>query len=57
MTKTLINIGIVMSQKTISRKSKISSDYKWGFVSDVNSEIAPKGLNEDIIRMISKKKK
>ena len=45
-----------MSQKTISRKSNISSDYKWGFVSDVNSEIAPKGLSEDIIRMISKKK-
>lgn len=33
-----------------------SSEYKWGFVSDVESETAAKGLNEDVIRMISKKK-
>ncbi len=34
-----------------------SSDYKYGFVTDVEMDIAPKGLNEDIIRLISKKKK
>ena len=33
-----------------------SSDYKYGFVTDVEMDIAPKGLNEDIIRLISKKK-
>jgi Fe-S cluster assembly protein SufB len=33
-----------------------SSDYKWGFVTDIESETAAKGLNEDIVRMISKKK-
>ena len=33
-----------------------SSDYKYGFTTDVEMELAPKGLNEDIIRMISKKK-
>ncbi len=33
-----------------------SSDYKWGFVSEVESETAPKGLNEGVIRMISAKK-
>lgn len=32
------------------------SEYKWGFVSDVEQEFAPKGLNEDIVRFISKKK-
>ncbi|WP_434968526.1 Fe-S cluster assembly protein SufB [Rosettibacter primus] len=32
------------------------SEYKWGFVTDIESEIAPKGLNEDIIRLISSKK-
>lgn len=32
------------------------SDYKWGFVTEIDSEIAPKGLNEDIIRLISSKK-
>lgn len=30
--------------------------YKYGFVSDIEVETAPKGLNEDIIRLISKKK-
>ena len=32
------------------------SEYKWGFVSDIEAESIPKGLNEDIIRIISKKK-
>src|ERR1700743_781725 len=30
--------------------------YKYGFVTDIESEFAPKGLNEDIIRFISAKK-
>ena len=30
--------------------------YKYGFVTDIDSETAPKGLNEDIIRLISAKK-
>jgi Fe-S cluster assembly protein SufB len=34
-----------------------SSDYKWGFVSDIESENAPKGLSEDIVRFISLKKR
>lgn len=33
-----------------------SSEYKWGFVTDIESETAAKGLNEDVVRMISKKK-
>ena len=47
------------SNKVLSRKStnkEISSDYKYGFTTEIKSDIAPKGLNEDIIRMISKKK-
>lgn len=32
------------------------SDYKYGFVSDVEAESLPRGLNEDIIRQISEKK-
>ena len=40
----------------VSRTSKFETDYKYGFVTDVESEIAPKGLNEDIVRMISAKK-
>ncbi|MFM2206991.1 MAG: hypothetical protein RL213_966 [Bacteroidota bacterium] len=33
-----------------------TSEYKWGFVSDIEAENAPKGLNEDIVRFISAKK-
>ncbi len=31
-------------------------DYKWGFTSDIESDNAPKGLTEDIVRFISAKK-
>lgn len=34
----------------------IASDYKYGFVSDIDTEFAPVGLNEDIVRFISAKK-
>ncbi len=32
-------------------------DYKWGFVTDIEDERVPKGLNEEIIRVISAKKR
>jgi Fe-S cluster assembly protein SufB len=32
------------------------SEYKYGFVTEIESELAPKGLNEDIVRYISAKK-
>jgi Fe-S cluster assembly protein SufB len=31
-------------------------DYKWGFVTDIEDERVPRGLNEEIIRIISAKK-
>jgi len=34
-----------------------SGEYKWGFVSDIESDNAPIGLSEDIVRFISAKKK
>jgi Fe-S cluster assembly protein SufB len=33
-----------------------SGDYKYGFVTDIEMDTAPKGLNEDIVRFISAKK-
>jgi Fe-S cluster assembly protein SufB len=33
-----------------------NSEYKWGFVSNIESDNAPAGLNEDIVRFISAKK-
>ena len=31
-------------------------EYKYGFATEVDQEVEPKGLNEDIVRAISKKK-
>jgi Fe-S cluster assembly protein SufB len=33
-----------------------SQEYKWGFITSIEEDRIPKGLNEDIIRMISAKK-
>ncbi|ARA92485.1 Fe-S cluster assembly protein SufB [Rhodothermaceae bacterium RA] len=33
-----------------------ASDYKYGFVTDIEADTAPKGFNEDVIRLISAKK-
>jgi Fe-S cluster assembly protein SufB len=33
-----------------------SQDYKWGFVTDIEQEAIPAGLNEDVIRLIAAKK-
>lgn len=37
-------------------KELTSKEYKYGFYTDIEMDTAPKGLNEDIIRFISKKK-
>ena len=34
----------------------VSTDYKYGFYTDIEMETIPKGLNENIVRMISAKK-
>ena len=43
-----------MSNAHIEELTK--QDYKYGFVTNVESDIAPPGLNEDIVRLISQKK-
>jgi Fe-S cluster assembly protein SufB len=35
----------------------VFSDYKYGFVTEIEADEAPKGLNEDVIRFISARKK
>ena len=45
------------NKNVISRNSKLDdNNYKWGFDFDFNPDNAPKGLSEDIVKMISKKK-
>ncbi len=44
-------------QETVDKVKSIDvGEYKYGFVTDIESEKAPKGLNEDIVRFISAKK-
>src|SRR3954454_4125759 len=31
-------------------------EYRWGFVTDIDADSLPPGLNEDVVRFISKKK-
>jgi Fe-S cluster assembly protein SufB len=45
-----------MSTSTEVIEQLANTEYKYGFVTDVEQDIAPKGLNEDIIRLISSKK-
>jgi Fe-S cluster assembly protein SufB len=35
----------------------VNQQYKYGFVTDIEADVAPKGLNEDVIRLISAKKR
>jgi len=44
-------------RETVDQVAKIDVDqYKYGFVTDIETDKAPKGLNEDIVRFISAKK-
>ncbi|MFC3712472.1 Fe-S cluster assembly protein SufB [Sphingoaurantiacus capsulatus] len=44
------------NQEALAAVDEATGSYKWGFTSDIESEFAPKGLNEDIVRFISAKK-
>src|ERR671915_2040870 len=39
-----------------SVETLVNKAYKYGFVTDIESDMAPRGLSEDIIRLISAKK-
>ena len=46
-----------IEKETVEQVQSLAGEkYKYGFSSDIDSEKAPKGLNEDIIRFISAKK-
>ena len=40
-----------------SVETLVNKEYKYGFVTDIESDVAPKGLSEDIIRFISARKR
>src|SRR6266480_1770241 len=45
-----------MSTSTETIEELATREYKYGFVTDVESETIPKGLSEDVVRLISEKK-
>jgi len=47
---------MVATEQTEQTVKEISQEYKYGFVTDIETAKAPKGLNEDVIRFISAKK-
>jgi len=55
-TKNSISESEFDDGTNVEVKDSIAKSYQYGFVTDIESETAPKGLNEDIIRFISNKK-
>ena len=45
-----------MSTATETIEGLVQKEYKYGFYTDVETDSAPPGLNEDVIRLISSKK-
>ena len=45
-----------MSDEKKQLEQLANREYKYGFVTDIEADAVPKGLNEDIIRLISDKK-
>lgn len=45
-----------MSEHTKTIEEFAHREYKWGFITEIESETIPCGLNEDVVRLISEKK-
>ena len=48
--------NIEVNLMSAALQNLVNQPYKHGFVTDIESDVAPKGLNEDIIRVISSRK-
>jgi Fe-S cluster assembly protein SufB len=44
-----------VDQDTVDAVQTVGEKYKYGFETDIETEFAPKGVNEDIVRLISEK--
>ena len=47
----------LLNKTALENNTLSSRDYKYGFVTDIETDRIPEGLNEDVIRLISEKKK
>lgn len=41
---------------TVTAKTLVNQPYKYGFITDIEADTIPRGLNEDVVRLISAKK-
>ena len=57
LPKTNKQNKLMNNNKTDIIDQKVKEDYKYGFVTDIESETLPPGINEDTIQFISEKKK
>ena len=58
---TAINLRMSNPDNNIDANSKIlddvtAADYKYGFTTDIDTDVIPRGLNEDVVRLISAKR-
>jgi Fe-S cluster assembly protein SufB len=42
--------------ENLALQEAVDREYRWGFVTDIESDTFPKGLSEDVVRMISARK-
>ncbi|MEO0994177.1 MAG: Fe-S cluster assembly protein SufB, partial [Pseudomonadota bacterium] len=55
-TKPEVIVKDGVDQETVDAVQSVGGAYKYGWSSDIEMDYAPKGLNEDIVRLISGKK-
>ena len=44
-----------IDKETVERVRSVSENYKYGFSTDIETEYAPLGINEEIVSLISQK--
>src|SRR5437870_13132520 len=45
-----------MNTATYTTEDLVNQEYKYGFVTEIEADTVPRGLNEEIVRLISAKK-
>ena len=56
MTALDVTVKEGVDQETVDAVRSVGERYKYGWDSDIEMDFAPKGVNEDIVRLISEKK-
>ena len=55
MTEVKLQAKEGIDQKTIDSVKALGEQYKYGFTTNIDMDFAPKGLSEDIVKLISEK--